>query len=81
MVLKDIWGLDGAQARDVALWSAHALVRAAVAEAGETAGRVDGRQADCQDTGNQSRRASAAPRKAAPQGVQQGGIEMMQSDD
>jgi AcrR family transcriptional regulator len=38
VVLKDIWGLDGGQARDVALWSAHALVRAAVAEA-ETAGR------------------------------------------
>ena len=39
VVLKDIWGLDGSHARDVALWSAHALVRAAVAEA-ETAGRV-----------------------------------------
>ena len=39
VVLKDIWGLDGEQARDVALWSAHALVRAAVAEA-ETAGRA-----------------------------------------
>lgn len=39
VVLKDIWGLDGGQARDVALWSAHALVRAAVAEA-ETAGRT-----------------------------------------
>ena len=34
VVLKDIWGLDGDDARDVALWSAHALVRAAVAEAG-----------------------------------------------
>jgi AcrR family transcriptional regulator len=39
VVLKDIWGLDGGQARDVALWSAHALVRAAVAEA-EAAGRA-----------------------------------------
>jgi AcrR family transcriptional regulator len=39
VVLKDIWGLDGGQARDVALWSAHALVRTAVAEAG-TAGRT-----------------------------------------
>lgn len=39
VVLKDIWGLDGEQARDVAVWSAHALVRAAVAEAAE-AGRV-----------------------------------------
>jgi AcrR family transcriptional regulator len=33
VVLKDIWGLDGDDARDVALWSAHALVRAAIAEA------------------------------------------------
>jgi AcrR family transcriptional regulator len=39
VVLKDIWGLDGGQARDVAIWSAHALVRAAVAEA-EMAGRA-----------------------------------------
>ena len=42
VVLKDIWGLDGDNARDVALWSAHALVRAAVAEtagATEDAGR------------------------------------------
>jgi AcrR family transcriptional regulator len=38
VVLKDIWGLDGERARDVALWSAHALVRAAVAETA-TAGR------------------------------------------
>ena len=46
VVLKDIWGLDGGQARDVALWSAHALVRAAVAEAAETAreGLAAGRQ-------------------------------------
>ena len=33
VVLKDIWGLDGEQARRVAIWAAHALVRAAVAEA------------------------------------------------
>jgi AcrR family transcriptional regulator len=33
VVLKDIWGLDGDGARDVALWCAHALVRTAVAEA------------------------------------------------
>ena len=26
VVLKDIWGLDGEDAREVALWSAHALV-------------------------------------------------------
>jgi AcrR family transcriptional regulator len=33
VVLKDIWGLDGERAREIALWSAHALVRATVAEA------------------------------------------------
>jgi AcrR family transcriptional regulator len=33
VVLKDIWGLDGEDARDVALWAAQALVRAATAEA------------------------------------------------
>ncbi len=32
VVLKDIWGLDGEQARRVASWAAHALVRAAIAE-------------------------------------------------
>jgi len=39
VVLKDIWDLDGGQAREVALWSAHAMVRTAIAEA-ETAGRT-----------------------------------------
>ena len=33
VVLKDIWGLDGAEARRVAIWAAHALVRGARAEA------------------------------------------------
>jgi AcrR family transcriptional regulator len=33
IVLKDIWRLDDNQARRVAMWAAHALVRAAVAEA------------------------------------------------
>ena len=37
VVLKDIWGLDGENARRVAIWAAHALVRAAVAEATTTA--------------------------------------------
>jgi len=41
VVLKDIWGLDGERARAVALWSAHALVRATVAEA-EAAAEVAG---------------------------------------
>ena len=33
VVLKDIWGLEGGEARRVAIWAAHALVRAAIAEA------------------------------------------------
>jgi AcrR family transcriptional regulator len=33
VVLKDIWGLDDAQAERVAIWAANALVRAAVNEA------------------------------------------------
>ena len=33
VVLKDIWGLDGGEARRVAIWAAIALVRAATAEA------------------------------------------------
>jgi AcrR family transcriptional regulator len=37
VVLKDIWGLDGAEARRVALWAAQALVRSAVAEASRAA--------------------------------------------
>jgi AcrR family transcriptional regulator len=32
VVLKDIWGLDGDEARKVAVWAAHALVRAATTE-------------------------------------------------
>jgi hypothetical protein len=39
VVLKDIWSLDGEDARRVAIWAALALVRAAVAEAGAT-GRI-----------------------------------------
>lgn len=34
IVLKDIWGLDGKEARQIAGWAAGALVRAAVQEAG-----------------------------------------------
>lgn len=32
LVLKDIWSLDDREMRDVATWTAHALVRAALAE-------------------------------------------------
>ncbi len=34
VVLKDIWGLDGEEARRVAVWASFALVRAAIAESG-----------------------------------------------
>jgi AcrR family transcriptional regulator len=34
IVLKDIWGLEPEETRDVAVWSAHALINAALAEAG-----------------------------------------------
>ena len=45
IVLKDIWGLAFEETRDVALWAANALVRAAIAEADadvvwETAGNT-----------------------------------------
>lgn len=36
VVLKDMWGLDGAETLSVAQWTARALVRAALAEAGGT---------------------------------------------
>lgn len=45
VVLKDIWGLDGERARAVALWSAHALVRATVAEAAGTGVGGQGKRA------------------------------------
>ncbi len=43
IVLKDIWGLAFDETRDVALWAADALVRAAIAEAhGGTSGKLAG---------------------------------------
>lgn len=35
LVLQDIWGLDFDKAQEVAQWTAHALIRTAIAEAGE----------------------------------------------
>ena len=35
VVLKDIWGLDRKRAEEVALWTCHALIQAAVAEDGK----------------------------------------------
>jgi hypothetical protein len=37
VVLKDIWGLDRKRAEDVALWTCHALIQAAVTEDGKAA--------------------------------------------
>ncbi|MEO8005181.1 MAG: TetR/AcrR family transcriptional regulator [Betaproteobacteria bacterium] len=37
VVLKDIWGLDRRRAEDVALWTCHALIRAAIAGDDEAA--------------------------------------------
>ena len=42
VVLKDIWGLDRRRAEDVALWTCHALIQAAVAEEGKVAARFRG---------------------------------------
>ncbi len=39
VVLKDIWGLDRRRAEDVALWTCHALIQAAVAEDGKALSR------------------------------------------
>ncbi|MGH8730678.1 MAG: TetR/AcrR family transcriptional regulator, partial [Burkholderiales bacterium] len=38
VVLKDVWGLDRKHALDVALWTCHALIQAALA--GESKGKV-----------------------------------------
>jgi hypothetical protein len=42
VVLKDIWGLDGHRAQNVALWTCHALIQATIAENGK-AGSHSGR--------------------------------------
>jgi AcrR family transcriptional regulator len=55
VVLKDIWGLDDDEARQVAGWAAHALVRTALAEAGGS-NRFEQ---------TKKRKAAARPRKAA----------------
>ena len=46
IVLKDIWGLAFDETREVALWAANALVRAAIAESGdERPGNITGNTA------------------------------------
>jgi AcrR family transcriptional regulator len=59
VVLKDIWGLDGDQARQVALWASHALVRTAIAEAQAAADVENGAEVE---TGRQ-RQAAPRPQK------------------
>lgn len=39
VVLKDIWGLDRSRAQEVALWTCHALIQAAVAEDNKASSR------------------------------------------
>ena len=40
VVLKDIWGLDRKRAEEVALWTCHALIQAAIAEDGKAPSRA-----------------------------------------
>ncbi len=40
VVLKDIWGLSRRRAEDVALWTCHALIQAAIAEDGKAAAKT-----------------------------------------
>jgi AcrR family transcriptional regulator len=42
IVLRDIWGLDAKQVERVASWAAHALVAAAIAEAGHAPKKANG---------------------------------------
>jgi AcrR family transcriptional regulator len=56
IVLRDIWGLDAKQVERVASWAAHALVAAAVAEAGGSAPKTNG-------TGGAKRGSGSAARK------------------
>lgn len=55
VVLKDIWGVDGAEAREVAVWAAGALVRTAITEA-SAAGDID-------PSGDRHQQAASRPRK------------------
>jgi AcrR family transcriptional regulator len=55
VVLKDIWGLEGAEARQVAVWAAGALVRTAIQEASAT------REID--PAGDRTTKAASRPRR------------------
>ena len=61
VVLKDIWGLDGNEARRVAVWAGHALVRAAVSE---------------DEKAKASRKARRAPESAARKPQRRGSKEL-----
>jgi AcrR family transcriptional regulator len=56
IVLKDIWGLDAKEVERVASWAAHALVAAAVAEAGGGAPRANGGGRGKRTTGSAARK-------------------------
>jgi AcrR family transcriptional regulator len=60
VVLKDIWGLDRKRAEEVALWTCHALIQAAVVEDGKTPAKVAAaagkRKHDGNGTGSLSKR-------------------------
>ena len=58
VVLKDIWGLDGNEARRVAVWAGHALVRAAVSENEKAKASRRARPAQATATGKPQRRGS-----------------------
>jgi AcrR family transcriptional regulator len=55
VVLKDIWGLEGDEARRVATWAALALVRTAVAEA-DGAGKVEPARKSIKEAASRPRR-------------------------
>jgi AcrR family transcriptional regulator len=66
VVLKDIWGLDRRRAQNVALWTCHALIEAAVAETGAAARRKTAKTARVAPVRRCERRAAgtAALKKA-----------------
>ena len=83
IVLKDIWGLDDDEVREVALWAAHALVATAVAEASLEGDRQPPlqeprrtRRETAQGRGLAAKRQDALPVPIAD-GNRKGGTEML----
>ena len=68
VVLKDIWGLDGKRAEEVALWTCHALIQAALKEASHgrrLAAASPARSKEVRGNGVRSRSTLAAKRSRA----------------